>query len=327
MPKISIIVPVYNVENYLSKCINSILDQTFSDFELILIDDKSPDKSGKICDDYAKRDNRIMVIHKETNQGVSAARNDGLDVAKGEYVTFVDSDDWVEPDFLEYLYGLAVEKSADIVTCTLQYDGDAVKFGRTLGTYEGIEKQKNVSIRAEDFSWGKWYSFDGAACKLYVRNLIEKNNIRFNLLLSNGEDALFYANVMLYSKHCVASTKALYHYFIRANGASNLRTKKQYASTAKAWHMIMQRLDTHWNSYYDSGRMLLWNLFHYVNLLKCTEIPDYRQVLNIQKMFRFLRKHNYILGSGMKFSVVYMLLEWNIPLHRKILERKVWNRR
>ena len=98
-PQISIIVPVYNSEKYLGACIDSILSQSFRDIELILVDDGSRDSSPRICDDYAQKDGRVKVIHK-ANGGVSAARNDGLDIAKGEYVTFIDSDDWVEREFL-----------------------------------------------------------------------------------------------------------------------------------------------------------------------------------------------------------------------------------
>ena len=98
-PKISIIVPVYKVELYLEKCINSILNQTFKDFELILVDDGSPDRCGEICDEYAKKDNRIVVVHKE-NGGQASARNVGLDIARGDYIGFVDSDDWIERDMV-----------------------------------------------------------------------------------------------------------------------------------------------------------------------------------------------------------------------------------
>ena len=100
MPKISVIVPVYNTEKYLHRCIDSILAQTFTDFELLLIDDGSKDNSGAICDEYAAKDSRVRVFHKE-NGGVSSARNLGLDNVRGEWVTFVDSDDWVEKEYIE----------------------------------------------------------------------------------------------------------------------------------------------------------------------------------------------------------------------------------
>lgn len=110
---ISVIVPVYNVEKYLSKCIDSILAQTYKNLEIILVDDGSPDNCPKICDEYAKKDNRIKVIHKE-NGGLSAARNVALDIAKGEYIGFVDSDDFIAEDMYEVLYNLAEKYNAEI---------------------------------------------------------------------------------------------------------------------------------------------------------------------------------------------------------------------
>ena len=115
-PKISIIVPVYKVEKYLCRCLDSIVAQTFTDWECILIDDGSPDNSGKICDEYAEKDGRFRVIHQE-NAGVSAARNAGLDAARGEWIGFVDSDDWVESNMYEYLYNNALETKSDVVIC------------------------------------------------------------------------------------------------------------------------------------------------------------------------------------------------------------------
>ncbi len=112
-PKISIIVPVFNVEKYLAKCIKSILNQIFTDFELILINDGSVDNSGEICDEFAKYDSRIKVIHTK-NKGQSSARNLGLKIAKGDYVGFVDSDDWIEPEMYKQLYETCFQKSSDI---------------------------------------------------------------------------------------------------------------------------------------------------------------------------------------------------------------------
>lgn len=115
-PKISVIVPVYKVEPYLRKCLDSIVTQTYQNLEIILVDDGSPDNCGAICDEYAAKDGRIRVIHQE-NKGVSAARNAGLDAAAGDYIGWVDSDDWIEPDMFEYLLKNAQEQDADITVC------------------------------------------------------------------------------------------------------------------------------------------------------------------------------------------------------------------
>ncbi|HEL7541574.1 TPA: glycosyltransferase, partial [Enterococcus faecalis] len=132
MPKISIIVPVYNVEKYLEKCVRSILAQTFTDFELILVDDGSPDSSGAMCDQFAEQDERVKVIHKE-NGGLSDARNAGIEIATGEYLGFVDSDDYIADDMYELLYTNIVKEDADLSICGI-YD-----------VYEGkepVEKQQ-----------------------------------------------------------------------------------------------------------------------------------------------------------------------------------------
>ena len=110
---ISIIIPVYKTEPYLRKCVDSVLAQTYTNLEVILVDDGSPDDCGKICDEYAAKDSRVKVIHKE-NGGLSSARNCGLDVATGKYIGFVDSDDWIDPDMYETLLGLLLRYDADI---------------------------------------------------------------------------------------------------------------------------------------------------------------------------------------------------------------------
>ena len=115
---ISVIVPVYKVEPYLHQCVDSILAQTFTDFELILVDDGSPDNCGRICDEYAKQDDRVRVIHQE-NGGLSAARNAGIDAAKGEYITFIDSDDVVTYNYIEVLYENMLNNNADVTVCSI----------------------------------------------------------------------------------------------------------------------------------------------------------------------------------------------------------------
>lgn len=138
--KLSIIVPVYKVEKYIRRCLDSIINQTFTDFELILVDDGSPDTSGEICEGYAKKDERIRVIHQE-NKGLSGARNTGVEVSKGEYIGFVDSDDWIELEMYEKLITAAEKYGADIVKCGLDYtDGnchDRDNYGTGTQTFEG----------------------------------------------------------------------------------------------------------------------------------------------------------------------------------------------
>lgn len=120
MSQISVIIPVYNVEKFLRRCLKSVINQTMSDLEIILVDDGSNDNSGEICDEYAKNDDRIIVIHKE-NGGLRSARNKGLDIATGEWITFVDSDDYIDTDMYEMLYSNAIEKEVDICACFFLY--------------------------------------------------------------------------------------------------------------------------------------------------------------------------------------------------------------
>lgn len=136
MAKLSVIVPVYNIERYLPQCLDSILAQTFADIELIVVDDGSTDQSGKICDEYAQKDSRIVVIHKK-NGGLADARNAGLDVISGEYVGFVDSDDWIRPQMYETLLSHQEKTNAEVVACKLHFFSDD---GNTNEVWPQIEQ-------------------------------------------------------------------------------------------------------------------------------------------------------------------------------------------
>ena len=186
---ISVIVPVYNVEKYLPKCIDSILAQTFTNFELLLINDGSKDSSGTICDEYAAKDSRIRVFHKE-NGGVSAARNLGLDNAKGEWIAFVDSDDWVDESYLMDLFQAADEKDMLVVQGLRYYSIENTETnicGFENGTYIN-----NDILKA--FSEKELHRFGGPVSKLYNKTLIEQNQIQFNTEIHFGEDLLFMLN-------------------------------------------------------------------------------------------------------------------------------------
>ncbi len=181
---VSVIVPVYNRENYLRRCIDSILAQTYTNFELLLIDDGSTDNSGKICDEYAERDNRVKVFHKE-NGGVSSARNVGLDNAKGEYIIFVDSDDWVAVNYVELLLP---REGEDLVCCGSR----EMEAGREIGR-SGYNKDEVYTIETirnfRQCRWGKIYL--GPCAKGYRRTIIDKIALRFDEMISYHEDGIF----------------------------------------------------------------------------------------------------------------------------------------
>ena len=159
---ISIIIPVYKVEKYLEKCIQSVINQTYENLQIILVDDGSPDNCGKICDEYAKKDHRIEVIHK-SNGGLSDARNKGLEIAKGEYIGFVDSDDYIEADIYEVLYNLLKQYNADVSICnfyTVSQGKIAIKnVDSGIKEYTRIEILKEILLDndIQSYAWNKLY--------------------------------------------------------------------------------------------------------------------------------------------------------------------------
>ncbi|VEF49057.1 glycosyl transferase family protein [Bacillus freudenreichii] len=216
-PKISIVVPVYNVENYIRNCIESIMAQTYKEFELILVNDGSPDNSGKICEEYAKKDDRVKVIHKN-NGGVSSARNCGIETAKGEYIAFVDPDDEVEPEMYELLLKRAEVCNADMVVCQIKTINlvnnhtsisPVYKESTTLSK-KMIEKNIIPSILKNEF-----YSLRSGSNKLYRKNIIDSIGLRFDEKMNYGEDMRF--NFLLLTNiDCLAFLeRPLYTYYIR----------------------------------------------------------------------------------------------------------------
>lgn len=198
MPKISIIIPVYKVEKYLNRCLDSIIAQTFTDWECILIDDGSPDNSGKICDEYAKKDVRFVVIHQE-NAGVRAARNAGLDITKGEYITFVDSDDWVENSFLQEQYSDIVSDDYDVCICG--FVGNKKKRYQILNCFEAKTKLGGYSV-----------------LRLKKKEII--NNVRYNTSISYLEDTDFFYRLYNNCTKILWTDKPLYNYFDNENSVT-----------------------------------------------------------------------------------------------------------
>jgi glycosyltransferase involved in cell wall biosynthesis len=215
-PKISIIVPVYKVEPYIRKCVDSILSQTFTNFELILVDDGSPDKSGEICDEYAHLDKRVIVIHKE-NGGLATARNAALDIAKGDYIGFVDSDDWIEPDMYELLYDMCKKNNCEIANCTsiIYFKNKTVK----NGTHPLIVHNREQAMRA--MLEGKLYD-EVVWTKLIKRSLLEE--IRFPVGLVYEDTAFTYKVIHKSNRVCCIGAPK-YHYIKRDNSTMDLAIK------------------------------------------------------------------------------------------------------
>ena len=216
-PLVSIIIPVYNVELYLSKCIDSILAQSFTDWECILVDDGSKDKSGSICDNYALKDNRIKVIH-QNNSGVSVARQVGIDNVCGEYSIHIDPDDWVESNMIEELYKKAKSDDADMVICDYFKNEDGVQ--------QYINQSPNflepIKIIEQMLTTNMYPQLYGSCCNKLVRCSCfnsSDNLIRFEPDdLSLGEDLVFNCRLLMSTVHRVSYlNKAFYHYEVRSN--------------------------------------------------------------------------------------------------------------
>lgn len=218
-PMISIIVPVYNTGQYLSNCIESILSQNFSNFELLLIDDGSKDGSGAICDKYAKKDNRIRVFHKE-NGGVSSARNLGLDHASGEWIYYVDSDDQVLPGGLQTMVD-CISDDVDIVLGGYKkYD----EFGHVVQEVDDrvvCTMDKRESLSTLYARHGKYYKYLTLGCiRLLRNNIIQANNLRFDTGISNKEDTLFLTQYICRSNGVTRfTTTPVYRYNLRSDSA------------------------------------------------------------------------------------------------------------
>lgn len=211
-PKVSIIVPVYKAEPYLHRCIDSILAQTFTDWELLLIDDGSPDRSGEICDEYAKKDKRIRVFHKE-NGGVSSARNLGLEKMRGEYVMFVDSDDWIDVNTLDVCLDKIRTKHLDI----LQYSWKRVN--------EEGQVLKEKVIKSEVLELGDFVNnanFNVCVGGNFINtSIIRKNRLRFDTELKLGEDQVFIITALSYAERIQSIPNTFYNYYFNSESATN----------------------------------------------------------------------------------------------------------
>lgn len=239
LEKVSIILPVYNVEAYLSRAIESLIKQTYQNIEIILVDDGSMDQSGKICDSYAEKDTRIKVIHKD-NGGVSSARNTGLAIATGEYITFFDPDDFVTEDIIEFLLDILKKNKADISICAWDdYYGNSCQpysHAEIKGVYTGKDA---ILIQFK-------HGFYSVCNMLFSKHIID--GMEFHVGYVNGEDRLFAVEILPKAERvvydmCLKSAK--YHYAHRENSAGTKKFTNDDYSLLKICDIVSDKFKTY----------------------------------------------------------------------------------
>ena len=210
---ISIIVPVYNVEQYLERCMTSILNQTYKKLEIILVDDGATDNSSKMCDEYARLDNRVKVIHK-ANGGLSDARNAGIEIATGEYIGYVDSDDWIEPDMYERMYNACIENDAQLAVCRYasEYKDKTVLGGKNTVVPLNRDELLKIYISGHD----EYIIYNSVWSKLFKRELVE--GVQFPKG-RNSEDIMYTTKAFCKLEKAVYIDSCLYHYVLDREGS------------------------------------------------------------------------------------------------------------
>lgn len=283
-PEISVIVPVFNAEKYLCKCIDSILAQSFCNFELLLIDDGSIDNSSEICDDYAGKDKRIKVFHK-TNEGISATREFGIQCAEGEYIQFVDSDDWINPDMLQEMWLEVKRTDADVVGCNFTEIYPTIE-KKVKAYYDSKDQFLRAVLRNE---WGVLWKI------MFRRTLFLNNDIHFPKNINGGEDFFVVSSLLFYAPK-VSCVNEFFYFYNRCNSSSLIAKQKtkDILQQIKATSLVEQLLVNNGciEKYHDE-------LLH--RKYSCKSPLKYTHPLLWYRTF----KESNVLRSGWKDAVVY----------------------
>ncbi|MDY4079527.1 MAG: glycosyltransferase [Clostridium sp.] len=302
MVKVSIIVPIYNVEKYLSKCIDSIINQTFKEFELILVDDGSPDLCGEICDKYAKNDSRIVVIHKK-NEGVSKARNEGIKVAKGNYIMFVDSDDYLENSMLEVMYSEITNELADIVVCGTNDINLEGKKNNAENIYD-----KMILNNVDALKYLLYERPYNAVCwgKLYKRNLF--NKYKFNEKTKIAEDLELLYKIFFITKKVVYIPNRLYNWLMRSDSATNQKFNEAWNNEITICEKIIKFTEKKCPEVRDFAikRYVRINLYCINQVIRYSGInEDFLKLKNNLKKYNL--KDNSIISNKIKLKVFLLI--------------------
>ena len=319
-PRVSIICPVYKVENYLSRCIESIINQKYKNFELILIDDGSPDKSGEICEKYADKDERIKVFHK-INGGVSSARNLGLEQSSGEWIAFVDTDDWLDEDFLNPIE--SVDDNIELI-----HQGKKMEYPDTGSK---VDKLKHIGVfdTKELLTSSKWSSFCWSF--FFKRELVEKNKLVFNEQLKFSEDRLFIMQYAMLSKKMLFVSSAPYHYFINNESVCrSIRDPRTFYNDLVVIESFLEFLQK-----YDieiTDEQVRFALEFSINGMKSDLAPYFSSInrkqivekLSSCKLFvqkKYNSKYDFIFDSFIKYPRLTLIITYYKPILYRLFKK------
>lgn len=337
---ISIIVPVYNVEKYLIQCLDSLLMQEYRNLEIILVDDGSTDRCPQICEDFAKRDPRIKVIHKE-NEGLVCARKTGMQAASGEYIGYVDGDDWIEPDMYGRMYRRMTQENVDIVMCGRYEDTGSfskkVYHGVLEGRYDKEQMLQNIypkMIASEEFF--DWRIFPSVWDKLFKRECIEKFQMSVDQRLKMGEDAACVYPCLLNAESIYVMHECLYHY--RQTTASMVKKIQNYEAEKLQFSLLYQTVNDSLEKYasiYDlrkqwkkyvlflmipradgllDGYGELDYLFPFSGIKKGTDIILYGAGTYGQRLYRYLQKTAFCRVTAWVDRNYLQFRKWGLPV-------------
>lgn len=311
MCEISIIVPVYKVEKYLKKCVDSILNQTFSDIEVILVDDGSPDRSGIICDEYAKNDTRVKVIHKE-NGGLSSARNAGIEVAQGRFIGFVDSDDYIATDMYQLLYEDITREEADMAICGI-YD-----------VYEGKKPlQKAVIKRTTSSDEALLLILQGNIISVHAVNKLYKRRLFDIVRYPEGkyhEDSFIIVELLDQCQKVVINSEQKYYYYHRLGSINTEQFSKKQFEFIEAWEQNEIKLQGRGLAIEKAAhqRVCFANFLVLDKLLVSGQLKNYDRGY---ESIRFLRKnYQFIMKNDVftkKRKIAMSALMVSISLYRR----------
>lgn len=298
MPEISLIVPIYNVENYLERALKSIENQNFKDFEVILVDDGSEDKSPEIAEKFCEKNSNFKLI-KQKNKGPASARNAALEIALGKYIAFMDSDDFLEPEFLSTLYSLAIESNADITCCNfnIYYPSKDLKMFMPFNSKPGIYENPKalgkliLDVGIHYYVWNK----------IYKRELFEKNKIKFENMYF--EDISTCPKLFYYSKKVAITQKALYNYTSRESSILHSINAEKVNDYIKSLGIIRNFLEL--NNDYKSYSSNFW--IH----AQLVRVVVYYYIVNLHIQASNFKDFNKNISSAMKSISYFMNPKFN----------------